>query len=336
MALALMLVVSACANGDGGQIASADVYEFPAELVAAGAANVTSTTAVPRLSEEPTAVEAPPPRTAVEAILTGGETIPLPSSDLLPDVQRIEPYVVTSDGQRRLLQDVSVSVTYDLEAGLVVEPAGWWVINYPLDRIVGAEGRTLDDVATTLLGRPVAQLTNYYFYTEPDDTSAVAALPAADGPARIAVTPGPDLVVNNRDQGASDGNDGSYANPLLTISAAVDRAGAGDIIHVYPGVYRESVVVTADGTATEPIRIEGIRGASGAMPVITGNDVFPAGAWSEVEGLARCLRSRSLHRYGRVSLGWRARTRGAVGSVGAGGGRVRCHQRIRGLRCTSF
>lgn len=263
---------------------SPDLYEFPAELVAAGQITTATTTTVPRLSEEPKSVDAPPPRAAVEALAGIGRPLPLPSSDLLPGTDPIEPSVITSGGQRRLLRDVSVSVSYDIEAGLVVEPAGWWVINYPLERIVGTAGRTADEIATTLLGRPIAELTNYYFYTEP--TAELAGEPSpAVGPAPIGVTPGPDLVVNNQHDGASDENDGSFAHPLMTISEAVDRAIPGTVVHVYPGVYRESVVIDADGTEEAPIVVQGVRGASGAMPVITGNDPFPAGAWTEVDGL---------------------------------------------------
>ncbi|MCP4966916.1 MAG: hypothetical protein GY926_17010 [bacterium] len=294
VALAFMLVLSACAQGeDSLPEMSPDMYEFPAELVAAGQITATTTTTVPRLSAEPSAVEAPHPLAAVQALAGVGRPLPLPSSDLLPSVRSIEPSVVTPGGQRRLLRDVSVSVSYDLEAGLIVEPAGWWVINYPLERIVGTEGRTADEIATTLLGRSSEELTNYYFYTEP--TGELAEEPsAAVGPAPIGVTRGPDLVVDNQHAVASDENDGSSTHPLMTIGEAVDRAAAGTVIHVYPGVYRESVVIDSDGTEEAPIVIQGIRGASGAMPVITGNDSFPANAWTPVEGLSGVYQAKAF------------------------------------------
>ena len=280
-----MLALSACARGEASPTVSDDVYEFPAELVAAGdaASAVVTTTTVPSLSE-PEVVTPPPPRAVLEA-MAAADPLPTPSSDLLPDVAPLEPYVVTDTGERRLLRDVTATVSYDPEAGLVVEPAGWWLVNFPLDRIEGAEGRTIDEIAMLLTGRPQEDLTNYYFYSAPASGQSVAALPAATEPAAIKVTPGADLVVDNRDPNASDDNDGSRANPLLTITEAVDRAEPGSVIHVYPGIYREPVTITTDGTAEDPIRIEGIRGASGAMPTITGNDLFPAGAWREVDGL---------------------------------------------------
>jgi hypothetical protein len=221
---------------------------------------------------------------AARQALSALEPLPLPSSALLPGPAILEPFVVTDAGERRLLREVMVTVSYDQETGLKVEPAGWWVVNYPLNRIRGLELYRTDEVAELLLGRPSGELTNYYFYTAP--TGEATPVPQAkDGPVPIRVTPGPDLVVDIADPNASDDNDGSAAHPLRTISAAVERAEPGTVIHVYPGVYRESVVVDTDGSPEAPITIEGIRGASGAMPVITGNDPMPTGVWEEVEGL---------------------------------------------------
>jgi hypothetical protein len=289
LGLAVLLALSACAQGDPASIASGtDTYEFPQALLDAGEAatradSVTATT-VPGLSAEREPVAPPPPRAAIEALEANGRPLPLPSSALLPATGPLAPSVITADGDRRLLKDVSVSVAYDPAAGFTVDPAGWWVVNYPLERIVGTEGRTSEEISIALLGRPPTDVTNYYFYTAPASGEKIQQLPAADGPAPIAVTGGPDLVVNNQHPEASDDNKGTWAHPLRTISAAAARAVPGDTIHVYPGVYREYVEIAADGTSDAPIRIEGIRGASGAMPVITGNEPFPQDAWAEVEG----------------------------------------------------
>ncbi len=242
-----------------------------------------SATTVPPMSQPEDDPDSPPLAWAARQALAAPEVLSLPSSELLPGVGRLDPFVVTDDGQRRMLREVSVSVTYDADAGLTVDPAGWWVVNYPLDRIRGLELYRTDEIAELLTGHSASELTNYYFYTAP--AGEVEAPKDRQGPAPIAVTPGPDFVVNNQDAGASDDNDGSAAHPFLTISAAVAQAGPGTVIHVYPGIYHESVVVGADGTADAPITIEGIRGASGALPVITGNDPIPAGAWREVEGV---------------------------------------------------
>jgi len=43
--------------------------------------------------------------------------------------------------------------------------------------------------------------------------------------------------------GGSDTNDGSEANPLLTISACATRASAGDTCRVHAGTYRETVTM---------------------------------------------------------------------------------------------
>ena len=243
-----------------------------------------TTVTAPALSAPDEEPVQPPPSRAVQEALTERPPLPLPSLELLPEIERLEPFIVTDAGERRLLREVSVSVSYDPDSGLLVEPAGWWVVNYPLERIRGAEGQSLDDISRMLTGRPYSHLANYYFYTAPSGDVAPAPEPS-DDPVAIRVTAGPDLVVNNQHPDASDDNDGSTAHPLASISAAVEQAAPGTVIHVYPGVYRESVVVDVNGTADDPIRIEGIRGASGAMPVITGNDLVPAGSWREVDGL---------------------------------------------------
>lgn len=296
LALAAMLALSACGEGELGETIVIDDYEFPDELVLAAAqvATTTTTTTAAPLAEEPAPVEVATPKAAAELLDGTGGPLPLPSSALLPDVGRIEPSIVTADGERRLLQDVSVSVSYDSAGGFVVEPAGWWVINFPLDRITGADGRTADQVSMALLGVPADELTNYYFYTAPDSGEPVQEAPVVDGPAPVRITRGPDLVVNNQDPNAADDNDGSPAMPLATIMEAVSRAVPGTLIHVYPGSYRESVVIDVDGTAEQPIRIEGIRGASGGMPIVTGNDVFSPDAWTPVDGMPGVFQAASF------------------------------------------
>ncbi|MDJ0496744.1 MAG: hypothetical protein QNJ89_02865 [Acidimicrobiia bacterium] len=296
VALALLLVLTACGQGEE-TTATTQPYEFPVELIVAGeaaAAQVTNTT-VPPVTTAPSPVEPPPlPQIAAEALEGDGRPLALPSSALLPGVGTLAPQVVTDAGERRLLSDVHVSVTFDPDTGFVVDPAGWWVINYPLEWIYGAQGRTADEIATTLFGKPADEVTNYYFYTAPGAREKVQAVAEATEPAPVRIVTGPTLVVDNQDPNAADDNTGSPAQPLLTIGEAVSRAAPGDTIHVYPGTYRESVEVTTDGTAGEPIRIEGIRGASGAMPVITGNDQFPDNAWSPVEGLRGVYRAEAF------------------------------------------
>lgn len=55
-----------------------------------------------------------------------------------------------------------------------------------------------------------------------------------------------------------DGNAGTDpAHPLATIQAAADLTQPGDLVSIAPGVYRESVVVPASGTAAQPIVFRG-------------------------------------------------------------------------------
>ena len=50
--------------------------------------------------------------------------------------------------------------------------------------------------------------------------------------------------------------------------AAVKRATPGDVIHVYPAIYREGIAFDKGGTAERPIRLEGVRGKDGHPRVV--------------------------------------------------------------------
>ncbi|MCP5113267.1 MAG: hypothetical protein GY953_20745, partial [bacterium] len=105
LALALLLALSGCARGESSPTVPEEVYEFPTELVAAGAAAASATTTtVPTLSEPEEPVEPPPPR-AVQEALSAPDPLPTPSSDLLPGTALLEPFVVTDGGERRLLRE---------------------------------------------------------------------------------------------------------------------------------------------------------------------------------------------------------------------------------------
>jgi hypothetical protein len=286
IALALTLALSGCAQGDTTVVVADDVYEFPAELIAAGeaATAVAPTTTVAPLREPVEPITPPPPRAAVEA-LNAPDPLPLPSSDLLPGVGTLEPFVVTDNGERRLLRDVAVTVSYDPETGLVVDPAGWWVVNYPLGRVVGAEGRSEDEVARLLTGRAAADLSNYYFYTAPESGRSGPDLPARDGPAPIKITAAVDLVVDNGNPGASDRNDGSRAHPLLTISEAVSPRRSG---HNHPRISGCLPRVGDRHCRWNRRRAHQHRGDSRCIRSHAGHHrerPFPLGAWAEVDGM---------------------------------------------------
>jgi hypothetical protein len=55
--------------------------------------------------------------------------------------------------------------------------------------------------------------------------------------------------------GGDDSNIGSIDQPFQTIQAAVNFVSPGDIIHVLPGIYKESVLIQSGGTASLPITI---------------------------------------------------------------------------------
>lgn len=224
----------------------------------------------------------------------------------IPDMPPLAPAVITSGGQRLLLGETEVEVRYDGKK-LTCSRPGWWVINYPLNRIRGldgeTEGKTADEISRTIFGKPAAEVRNWYIRTAGPSGPEP---PPPTGPAPIDLSPNPTLIVNNGHPRADDGGPGTPDAPLKTISAAISRAEAGSIIHVHAGVYREAVKIEKSGAAARPIRLEGVRGADGAMPAITGNHTFPPGAWKPVEGLPGVYRADLFTKLlGTMSVGGR-------------------------------
>ena len=84
--------------------------------------------------------------------------------------------------------------------------------------------------------------------------------------------------VDNRK--GDDGNDGlSAVRPFKTLAKATSLLRAGDVLDIAPGTpYRESLVVSACGTAKAPIVIRG----NGA--VLTGLEPVPDSAWQDKGG----------------------------------------------------
>jgi parallel beta-helix repeat protein len=97
---------------------------------------------------------------------------------------------------------------------------------------------------------------------------AVFALALAGGPASAAARS--TFYVDHSTAQCSDSTrSGSRAAPFCTIGAAAARASAGVTVKVARGVYRESVVIRASGTAARPIVFSPVRGAA---VVITGQE----------------------------------------------------------------
>lgn len=229
--------------------------------------------------------------------------LPLPAARV-PVMPPLQPTVITAGGQRRLVNDCPVRVHYEARRKeLIVSPCGWWVINYPLDRIEGLEGRSVDEISRLLFGRPRRQVRNWYVQTP---GKAPVEPPPPSGPAPVSPTPLPTLVVDQRDPNATDSNPGTTEAPLRTISRAVAKAAAGTVIAVRPGIYRESVTIDKSGTPAHPLRLEGVRDSDGRMPVISGNDLFPPHSWRPVPGLPGVYRADLFtQRLGTVSAAGR-------------------------------
>lgn len=89
---------------------------------------------------------------------------------------------------------------------------------------------------------------------------------ATKRPVQIPIQPTPTITAAPSPEGTSTGGmsyyvspsgsdaaDGSQGHPFATIQKAADRARAGTMIHVLPGMYTDRVVNSANGTATARI-----------------------------------------------------------------------------------
>jgi hypothetical protein len=77
-----------------------------------------------------------------------------------------------------------------------------------------------------------------------------------------------------------DGCAGSEQRPLLTIQAAAELAGPGDVVIVHEGVYREYVNPKRGGSSSE-CRIT-YKAAEGERVVISGGEIISD--WQLLEG----------------------------------------------------
>ena len=82
-------------------------------------------------------------------------------------------------------------------------------------------------------------------------------------------------------QGGDDHNDGlSAANALRTIQRAADQAGPGTVVHILPGVYRETVWPALNGTASEPVRYIAEHGPG--TVALRGSEPSSSLAWTQL------------------------------------------------------
>ena len=109
--------------------------------------------------------------------------------------------------------------------------------------------------------------------------TATALLIAAVGIG--AAAPAATYVVDQRHPGASDKGPGSATRPFKTIGAAAAVAGAGDVVTIGPGVYREWVALTRSGSRDRPITFQAEKAGS---VVVTGAD--PLTGWVREPGEA--------------------------------------------------
>lgn len=78
--------------------------------------------------------------------------------------------------------------------------------------------------------------------------------------------------------GGSDSDTGSQLKPVRTIQHAYNLAGPGDIIRIFPGIYRETVVLTPKQHTSRPIMLKAINTRKGRV-VITGSEPSSVLTW---------------------------------------------------------
>ncbi|MCC5843135.1 MAG: right-handed parallel beta-helix repeat-containing protein [Verrucomicrobia bacterium] len=87
-----------------------------------------------------------------------------------------------------------------------------------------------------------------------------------------------------------DANPGTELEPFATVTAAIAEAAPGTTIELAPGVYRERVLVSKEGAASEPIVIRGTGWSHGRPSAIVSafEDITPGdngfGAWENHSG----------------------------------------------------
>lgn len=250
----------------------------------------------------------------IAGTLAASEALPLPTAAALPEPPPLCPAIATAGGQRRLLADTDQTVAWDARRGIpVASRPGCWTVNLPFSAIGGAPA----DVAKRITGLPAAEVRNWWLFT-PGTPGAEPAEPT--GPAPIVASPGAALIVDGTNPAADDAGPGSAETPLRSLGAAVKRLAPGMVVRVKPGIYRESISVKTDGTASAPIIIEGVRDAAGRMPVISANGEIPRDSWQAEAGAPGVWRAPiPWDAFGTVSVdGRRLAERDLAGALAAG------------------
>ena len=187
--------------------------------------------------------------------------LPFPE-ERIPDEPVLLPTVVTAGGQRRFLSEFpDLRVGWD-GARFFSNYRNWWIINYPIDRIV-VKGGGVFGAAERSRAFGTRSVRNWYLRV-PGNARPEPLV--ADRPAPIELTVNPTVVVDPKGK-------------VKTIADALKCVREGDVVRVRYGIYRERGLRLDENRVT----IEGERNAAGELPVISGNRLFPTNAWTKTE-----------------------------------------------------
>jgi parallel beta-helix repeat protein len=201
------------------------------------------------------------------------QQLPLPPV-LLPENPPFPPAIIFNDLIRSPLpQDSKLIWSANLQR-FASNHVGAWLINHPsVPKAFIAE----------VMEMPHLKVRNWYWRGN-DETSLLPRQNPAVSYGNSAVG-SPTIIVNNG--AAVSGNAGSkrQIKYVKSISEAIEFAEPGEVIHVYPGVYRETIDVSRSGSENLPIRIIGIANSDGEKPLISGNFPIVAEKWKKFEGV---------------------------------------------------
>jgi hypothetical protein len=212
----------------------------------------------------------------------------LPTENL-PTAPSLQPSVITAKGYRYLLDHYAISdtvtATYNQTTNQIdVTPKGWYLINFPFERISGFTNKTPDQISKAVTGKSRSQLKNWYFHSplqgaipnEPDYKYTTGTKN---------INPNPNIVVNNMNPASSDSNPGTLALPKRTIQAGYNSLTPGQTLQVVAGKYIENLNFGTNGTQASPIVIEGKLDSNNNLPNIEttiGDGVKVTGAYNTV------------------------------------------------------
>lgn len=98
-------------------------------------------------------------------------------------------------------------------------------------------------------------------------------------------------IVNQKHPNTSDGNDGSFDNPLKTINRAAQLVQEGERVLIYSGVYRETIYPKNGGAGED--KMISYEAAPGEHVIVKGSKIFK-GTWEQKKVYTDIIKDTTL------------------------------------------